>query len=50
MNEQLFKVLDLTKQLCSSLADLVEDNHLENSQEYLNWQDELNEISVRCSS
>jgi hypothetical protein len=42
--EELFKAhLDEAEAICR----LVREHNMENSQEYLDWQDKLNEISCR---
>lgn len=47
MNEQLkIKLQDSLKEI-AKLDELVRSQHLENTQEFLNWQDKLNEISVK---
>ena len=35
--------------LCEIIYKLVNEKHLNNSQEFLDWQDKLNELSVRLN-
>lgn len=34
-------------ELCNIIYKLAQEQHLQNTQEFINWQDKLNEISVR---
>lgn len=36
-------------ELCEIIYKLVNEKHLNNSQEFLDWQDKLNELSVRLN-
>lgn len=43
----LNQVFIISIKLCSYIDKYVRKKHLENSQEFINWQDELNKISVQ---
>lgn len=47
MEEKIKVVLEKSLELVRTTDKLVRDNKLENSQEFLNWQDELNALSVK---
>ena len=43
----VIQLMDENIKHANSIYQLCKRNHMLNSQEFLNWQDELNEISVR---
>ena len=47
MEELIKVVLEKSLELVRTTDKLVRDNKLENSQEFLDWQDELNALSVK---
>ena len=47
MKEKIKVVLEKSLELVRTTDKLVRDNKLENSQEFLDWQDELNALSVK---
>ena len=47
MEEKIKVVLEKSLELIRTTDKLVRDNKLENSQEFLDWQDELNALSVK---
>ena len=47
MEEKIKVVLEKSLELVRITDKLVRDNKLENSQEFLDWQDELNALSVK---
>ena len=47
MEEKIKVVLEKSLELVRTTDKLVRDNKLENSQEFLDWQDELNALSVK---
>lgn len=47
MEEKIKVVLEKSLELVRTTDRLVRDNKLENSQEFLDWQDELNALSVK---
>ena len=47
MEEKIKVVLEKSLELVRNTDKLVRDNKLENSQEFLDWQDELNALSVK---
>ena len=47
MGEKIKVVLEKSLELVRTTDKLVRDNKLENSQEFLDWQDELNALSVK---
>ena len=47
MEEKIKVVLEKSLELVKTTDKLVRDNKLENSQEFLDWQDELNALSVK---
>lgn len=46
MQEYLKQLYEQSIHLCQTIDNLTHLIHLENSQEYLNWHDELNDISI----
>lgn len=46
MREYLEQLYNQSLQLCKTIDDLTHLIHLEDSQEFLNWHDSLNELSV----
>ena len=47
MEEKIKVVLEKSLELVRTTDKLVRDNKLENSQEFLDWQDKLNALSVK---
>ena len=47
MEEHIKIMLEKSLELVRTADKLVRDNKLENSQEFLDWQDELNALSVK---
>ena len=47
MEEKIKVVLEKSLELVRTTDKLVRDNKIENSQEFLDWQDELNALSVK---
>lgn len=47
MEEHIKTMLEKSLELVRTTDKLVRDNKLENSQEFLDWQDELNALSVK---
>ena len=47
MEEHIKIMLEKSLELVRTTDKLVRDNKLENSQEFLDWQDELNALSVK---
>ena len=47
MEEKIKVVLEKSLELVRTADKLVRDNKLENSWEFLDWQDELNALSVK---
>ena len=47
MEEKIKVVLEKSLELVRTTDKLVRDSKLENSQEFLDWQDELNALSVK---
>lgn len=47
MEEKIKVVLEKSLELVRTTDKLVRDNKLENSWEFLDWQDELNALSVK---
>lgn len=47
MNETLKTILTSSQELMINIDKLVRELALENSQEFLNWQDDLNALSVK---
>lgn len=47
MEEKIKVVLEKSLELVRTTDKLVRDNKLENSPEFLDWQDELNALSVK---
>ncbi len=42
--EELYKI---SINLCNTIDKLIRENELENTQDFLTWQDNINSISVR---
>lgn len=47
MEEKLKEMLELNAEHCKLLAEIVIANSMQNEQWYLDWQDELNKISIQ---
>ena len=47
MNDLINKTMSMNIDLCENIYRLAEENNYLNNQELLNWQDRINEISVR---
>ena len=47
MKDLINKTMLLNIDLCENIYKLAEENDYLNNQELLNWQDKINEISVR---
>lgn len=46
MKDYIKELYDQSLKMCQTIDDLTHLIHLENSQEFLNWHDSLNEISI----
>lgn len=47
IGRELLEMMSSSLQTIKNIDEEIRNHHLENEQEFLNWQDKLNELSVK---